>query len=554
MEKIWLKNYPDGVPAGIDPEQYGSLAEMLEEAMDRYSSRVAFRHMRTTLTFAQLDSLSHDFAAFLQNAAGLEKGDRLGVQLPNILQFPIVLIGALRAGVVVVNSNPLYTPRELEYQYKDAGARALVVFENEAHKIDRIIDRTDIETVVVTGLGDLMGFPGGALINAYIKYVKRMVPSWRLGGSWRLRQALREGKTAPFDPPRLTGNDMAFLQYTGGTTGSPKGAVLTHKNVVANVLQISAWMKPLLTEGEETAIAALPLYHIFALTVNCLAMLHYGASSILITDPRDMPAFVRTLKRERFTFFPGLNTLFNALMNTRGFEEIDFGPLKISVAGGMALQESVARRWEQLTGTSIVEGYGLTETSPVACCNPGNGTARPGTIGLPLPSTDIRLIDDNGNEIAAAGESGELCISGPQVMSGYWRLPEETAEVLSSDGWLKTGDVAQFDADGFFRIVDRKKDMILVSGFNVYPNEIEDTVATHAGVREVAAVGIPDDKSTEAVKLYVVKKDPALTADELIHYCSQHLAAYKVPKQVEFCEELPKTNIGKVLRRKLQEP
>lgn len=552
MERIWLKNYPEGIPSEIDPDSYSSLPAMFDECVAKFGKYNAYSNMGATLTFSALNTLSAEFAAFLQGA-GLKKGDRLAIQLPNILQYPVVLFGALRAGLVVVNTNPLYSVRELEHQYKDSGAKALVVFANEAHKIDNIIAQTDIETIVVTGVGDLLGFPKGNLVNAWLKYVRKLVPRWELKGAYSFHEALNAGKAGTFEPPAIGPADVAFLQYTGGTTGLPKGAVLTHRNVVANVLQISTWMRTLLKQGDEVAIAALPFYHIFALTVNCLSMMYYGAGNILITNPRDISGFIKTLKKERFTTFPGLNTLFNSLMEAEGFDEIDFSQLKVSVAGGMALQESVGRRWREATGAPVVEGYGLTETSPVASCNPLDGRDKPGTIGLPLPSTDMMILDDDDNEVLAVGKSGELCIKGPQVMESYWNLPDETSKVMFGEGWFKSGDIAQVDEDGFFKIVDRKKDMILVSGFNVYPNEIEDVVAAHPGVKEVAAIGIPDEKSGEAVKLFVVKKDPHLDRKAIIDHCQENLARYKVPKDIEFRDELPKTNVGKILRRELQD-
>jgi long-chain acyl-CoA synthetase len=551
MEKIWLNSYPKGVPPTIDPSSYESVAQIFEEACAKYKDRTAFTNMGAQLSFEDLNYLTADFASFLQNVAGLKKGDRIALQLPNILQYPVALYGALRAGLVVVNTNPLYTAREMKHQFKDSGAKAIVIFANSAHHLEQILPETDIETVVVTQIGDLLGFPKSLVVNSVLKYVKKMVPAYNLPKAYSFYQALDMGAERPFQPVACGHEDTAFIQYTGGTTGVAKGADLTHRNVIANMLQVAAWKKPLLVEGEEVGLLALPLYHIFSLTVSALSLLRYGATNVMITNPRDISGFIKLMRKTRFTVFPGLNTLFNALMHHPDFQKIDFAPLKISVAGGMALQTAVAKKWMELTHTPIVEGYGLTETSPVACCNPIDGTDKVGTIGLPLPSTEVAIWGENDRELPQ-GEAGEIVIKGPQVMRGYWNNPEETDKILK-DGWLRTGDIGLCDEQGFFKIVDRKKDMILVSGFNVYPNEIEEVLASHPKVLEAAAVGVPDEHSTEIVKAFVVKKDPSLTKEELIKYCKEQLTAYKVPRQIEFRDELPKTNVGKILRRALRD-
>jgi long-chain acyl-CoA synthetase len=553
MEKVWLKSYPKGVPATIDPDRYSSISDLFNESCQKWREKIAFVNMGAKLTYDDLNYLSADFASFLQNVAGLKKGDRVAIQLPNVLQYPIVQFAAIRAGLVVVNTNPLYTAREMKHQFNDAGVKAIIILENSAKFLEEILPETGIETVVVTGVGDMLGFPKSWLVNGVVKYVKKMVPAYSLPKAYSFWQAMDLGAEKPFQPVQCTRDDIAFLQYTGGTTGVSKGAMLTHRNVIANMLQIISWMKDVLKEGEETVILALPLYHIFSLTVNGLGMTYFGATNLMITNPRDIPGFVKTLRKNKFTVFIGLNTLFNALMNNQDFTKIDFSHLKISVAGGMALQKAVAIRWNELTKTRVVEGYGLTETSPVVCCNPIDGSDKIGTIGLPLPSTDIKLVDDGGNEVNP-GEPGEICVKGPQVMKGYWQRQDETDEILSGDGWLKTGDVAQMDAEGYVKIVDRKKDMILVSGFNVYPNEVEDVIATHPKVLEVAAIGVPDPKSTEAVKVFVVPRDPSLSQAEVLAHCQKSLTGYKIPKYVEFRTELPKTNVGKILRRALREP
>lgn len=552
MEKIWLKNYPEAVPHEINLNDYSSIIDIFEKSCHKFRDRASFTCMGSELTFEDLNFLSADFAAFLQHK-GLKKGDRIALQLANVLQYPVVLFGAIRAGLIVVNTNPLYTAREMKHQFIDSGCKAIVILENSCVHLQEIIKDTEIEVVVTTGIGDLLGWPKSLAVNSIIKYVKKMVPDYSLPDAITFYEAMEVGRDNEFTPVELKSHDLAFLQYTGGTTGVAKGAMLSHKNIVANVLQIRSWMLPKLKEGEEVSINALPLYHIFSLTVNCLAIMTFGGTNLMVTNPRDIPAFIKLLKKKHFTVFPGLNTLFNALMNAPDFKEINFKNLKVSVAGGMALQKAVALKWMDMTKTVIVEGYGLTETSPVACCNPIDGTDKVGTIGLPLPSTEIKLVDDDGKEVTKKDESGELCVRGPQVMEGYWQRPEETAKVMLDGGWLKTGDMATMDEDGYFKIVDRKKDMILVSGFNVYPNEVEEVVMHNSKVLEVAAVGIPDEKSGEVVKIFVVKKDTSLTEQELIDFCKDNLAGYKRPKEVEFRKELPKTNVGKILRRALRD-
>ena len=552
MSKPWLKHYPAGIPAEIKLDSYSSVTELFDECMQKYRDRVAFTNMGAELTFEDLNYLTADFASFLQNTAGLKKGDRIAIQMPNLLQYPIALWGALRAGLVVVNTNPLYTAREMKHQFKDSGAKAIVILSNSAHLLEEIIDETDIETVVVTGVGDMLGFPKSLLVNSVVKYIKKMVPAYNLPGAYSFYQALDLGAESRFKPVTCQPEDIAFLQYTGGTTGVSKGAILTHRNIISNMLQIGEWIRPLLVSGAETAILALPLYHIFSLTVNGLTMMYYGGTNVMVTNPRDIDGFIKLLRKTHFTVFTGLNTLLNGLMNHPDFAKIDFSSLKISVAGGMALQKVVAERWLKITKTPVVEGYGLTETSPVATCNPVDGTDRVGSIGLPLPSTEIDFWDDNGKPVKR-GEAGEIVVRGPQVMAGYWQRPDETDKVLTKNGWLKTGDIGIMDEDGFTKIVDRKKDMILVSGFNVYPNEVEDVVASHPKVLEVAAVGVPDPNSTEAVKIFVVAKDPSLTKEELLAHCRENLTGYKLPKHVEFRKELPKSNVGKILRRELRD-
>lgn len=553
VEKIWLKEYPPGVPAEIDPTEFASLKDILEKSCQRFADLPAYSNRGVTLRYRDIDRLSRDFAAFLQGL-GLSKGDRVAIMMPNILQYPVALFGVLRAGMVVVNVNPLYTPRELEHQLNDSGAAAIVIVENFAHTLQEILARTAVKTVVMTQLGDLFPFPKRSLVNFVVKYLKKLVPAWRIPSAIPFRGALRAGAGQALAGVTLSHDDLAFLQYTGGTTGVSKGAMLTHGNLVANLQQASAWLSPFSKPAEDTIITALPLYHIFSLTANCLTFMKVGGHNVLITNPRDMPGFVKELGKIRFTVITGVNTLFNALLHAPGFDRLDFGSLKISLGGGMAVQRAVAESWKRVTGTPLIEAYGLTETSPAACINPLTLIDYNGSIGLPLPSTELSIRDDQDRDLGIGQDQvGEICIRGPQVMHGYWNRPEETAKVMTRDGFLRTGDVGYVDERGYTRIVDRKKDMILVSGFNVYPNEIEDVVALHPGVLEVAAVGVPDEKSGEVVKIVVVRKDPALGAEALIEHCRQHLTGYKVPRRIEFRAELPKTNVGKVLRRLLRD-
>jgi long-chain acyl-CoA synthetase len=552
MEKIWLKQYPEGVPAEIDIGKYASINAILEESCGKYAELPAFIHMGVSLSYAEIDEQSRHFAAWLQKGVGLKRGERVALMMPNMLQYPIALFGILRAGMVVVNVNPLYTAHELEHQLRDSGATAIVILENFATTLQQILGNTDVKHVVVTAIGDLLGFPKRPLVNFVVRHIKKMVPAWRIGHAQGFRAVLAEGARHKPDDVTLGHEDIAFLQYTGGTTGVSKGAVLTHGNMVANVLQASAWLGTSLQPGQEVVITALPLYHIFSLTANCLVFITLGGRNVLITNPRDMPDFVKTLAGTRFSVITGVNTLFNGLLHTPGFDKLDFSTLKLALGGGMAVQRAVAEHWKKVTGLPIVEAYGLTETSPAACINPLDLKDYNASIGLPIPSTDISVRDDDDKELAI-GEVGELCFKGPQVMRGYWNRPDETAKVLSADGWLRTGDMGRIDEKGYVYIVDRKKDMILVSGFNVYPNEVEDAAMLHPGVRECAAIGVPSEHSGEIVKLFVVRKDPALTAEELIAHCHKYLTGYKVPKFVEFRDELPKSNVGKILRRELRD-
>ncbi|HET9700811.1 MAG TPA: AMP-binding protein [Burkholderiales bacterium] len=553
MERIWLKAYPEGIPADIDVNEYSSLREVLEQSCQRFRDLPAFGNMGVNLRFGELDRASRDFGAFLQQVSGLQKGDRVAIMLPNLLQYPVALFGALRAGLTVVNVNPLYTATELEHQLKDSGATAIVVLENFARTLQEVIARTQVRTVITTQVGDLFPAPKSLLINLAVKHLKKMVPQWRIAGTTSFRQALKAGSGQALDPVPLGHDDIAFLQYTGGTTGVAKGAVLTHGNMVANLAQLGAWIARDMQAGKETLITPLPLYHIYALTAS-LAFARTGAHNILITNPRDIPAFVALLKKTRFSAMIGVNTLYNALLNAPGFAEVDTRGLKMANAAGMAVQRAVAEKWKQVTGVPLIEAYGLTETAPGAIGNPLNISEWTGTLGVPLPSTEVAILDDEGKALPP-GQVGEIAIRGPQVMKGYWNRPDETAKVFTGDGWFRSGDMGFMDEKGFVKLTDRKKDMILVSGFNVYPNEVEDVAMMHPGVLEVAAVGIPDEKSGEAVKLVVFRKDPALTAGELIAHCRKHLTGYKVPRIVEFsAEPLPKTPVGKVLRRQLREP
>lgn len=551
MEKIWLKQYPKAVQETIDPDQYSSLLAMFDESVEKFGDRPAVTNLGVTLTYRELDQKARDFASYLQHELGLQKGDKLALMMPNLLQYPVCLFGAFRAGLAVVNVNPLYTPRELEHQLNDSEAGAIVILANFGDTLEKVVDKTNLKHIIVTQVGDMCSQPKRFIVNFVVKHFKKMVPSFNLEQSHNFVDVMQKGAAKVVNPVELTSDDTAFLQYTGGTTGVSKGAILTHRNMVANVLQTHAWMGPFLDEGKETIITALPLYHIFSLCVNCLLFSKAGGHNIYITNPRDMKDFCKTLKKYPFTAMTGVNTLFNGLLNTPAFRELDFSKLKLSVGGGMAVQKSVAERWQELTKTPLLEGYGLTETSPVVSMNPLDLESYNGTIGLPLPSTDVEIRDEEGNEVEI-GQPGELWVKGPQVMKGYLNRPKETAEVLKDDGWLATGDMATIDEEGYLRIVDRKKDMILVSGFNVYPNEIEDVVALHPGVLEVAAIGEPDEVKGEVVKVVVVKKDSTLTEEDVIKHTREHLTGYKIPKVVEFREELPKSNVGKILRKELR--
>ena len=557
----WLARYPKGVPADVDLDRYASIADVFAETTRRFSAKPAFSSMGVTLSFREVDELAEAFAAFCRHDLGLQKGDRIALQMPNVLQYPVAMFGAFKAGLTVVNVNPLYTEREMKHQLEDAGCKAIVILANFARHLQSVLPETEIGRrdggVVVTELGDLFPFPKKQIVNAVVRYGKRLVPSYSLPQAIGFGDAIARGRKRVTAGEAGQGvacapEDIAFLQYTGGTTGVSKGAMLTHRNLVANMLQIQSWIRPLLVDGEEVAIAALPLYHVFALTVNALALFSVGAKNVLIANPRDVPDLVKTMRDCKWTTMTGVNTLFNALLNNSDFGKMDFSQVKMSVAGGMALQRAVTERWKKTTGTPVVEGYGLTETSPLVSCNPVDGTDRVGTIGLPAPSTEVKFIGDEGEDVPF-GSPGEICVRGPQVMKGYWRRPDETAKVMLPGGWLRTGDVGVIDADGFLKIVDRKKDMIIVSGFNVYPNEVEDAIASCSGVLEVAAVGVPDDRSGETVKAFVVKRDPSLTAEAVIAHARKSLTGYKVPRHVEFRDELPKTNVGKILRRALRE-
>ncbi len=551
MEKHWLKSYPPGVRPEININEYASLKEMIERGLAIHSVRDAYVQMGKALTYGELDLLSAQFGVFLQNTCGMKKGDRVALMMPNLLQYPIAVHGALRAGFVVVNTNPLYTPRELEHQLKDSGATVIVVLENFAHVLQEVIAHTPVKHVVVTSVGEMLGFPKGAIVNWVVRHRRKQVKPYNLPGAFDFKQALRLGADKRLQPVTLTHSDIAFLQYTGGTTGVAKGAMLTHGNMVANVLQAMEWIRPGFPRDPQTLITALPLYHIFALTANCLLFVVLGWRNVLITNPRDFPAFVKELKKYKFTYISGVNTLFNALLHTPGFEKVDFSSLSVTLGGGMAVQEAVAKRWKEVTGKILSQAWGLTETSPAACINL-IGEDFNGSIGFPIPSTEISIRDDDGKELGI-NEVGEICVRGPQVMAGYWNRPDETAKVMIGTDWLRTGDIGRIDARGLVYIEDRKKDMILVSGFNVYPNEVESIVVTHPGVLEAAAVAQADEKSGEVVALFVVKKDPGLTEHELIEFCKKELTGYKVPKHVYFRQELPKTNVGKILRRALRE-
>jgi long-chain acyl-CoA synthetase len=548
----WLDRYPEGVPAEIDLGAYTSILDMFEQSVEKYRDRKAYINFDRAMSFDELDRLTRNFAAWLQSR-GLQKGDRIALMMPNILQYPVAVFGAMRAGLVIVNTNPMYTARELKHQLNDSGAKAILVVENFAHVLQKVRGEVPVEHVITTQVGDLLGFPKGLLMNFVLKYVKKAVPAFSLPGAVRFSDSLREGARLELKPTPFELDDIAFLQYTGGTTGVAKGAMLTHRNLVANMLQAKAWMIPAgIGLDAEIVITALPLYHIFALTANCLTFMVMGGVNILITNPRDMEGFVKELGKYPFTYMTGVNTLFNGLLATPSFADLDFSHFKGALGGGMAVQRAVAEKWLEVTGKPLIEAYGLTETSPAACINPMDIDGFNGCIGLPISSTECAIMDEEG-KLLPQGERGELVVRGPQVMKGYWQRPEETAKVITEDGWLRTGDVAIMNEEGFFKIVDRKKDMILVSGFNVFPNEIEDVIALHPKVLEVAVIGVPDEKSTEAVKVFIVKADPSLTEEEVRAYCKEQLTGYKRPRYVEFRDELPKTNVGKILRRDLRE-
>ncbi|WFU41743.1 long-chain fatty acid--CoA ligase [Bradyrhizobium sp. CB82] len=554
MERIWLKQYPPGVPADIEPTQYASLVDLLEESFAKFADRKAFICMDKAISYRDLDQMSLALASYLQSR-GLQRGARVAIMMPNVLQYPVATAAVLRAGFAVVNVNPLYTPRELEHQLKDSGAEAIIVLENFAHTVEQVITKTSVKHVIIASMGDLLGFKG-VIVNLVVRRVKKMVPAYSLPGATAFNDALAAGRSATFNKPKLSPGDVAFLQYTGGTTGVSKGATLLHRNIVANVLQNDAWLQPALAAPPQIdqllIVCALPLYHIFALTACYLLAVRAGGCNLLIPNPRDIPGFIKELAKYQVNSFPAVNTLYNGLMHHPDFKKLDFSKLKISNGGGMAVQRPVAEQWKAVTGCFIAEGYGLSETAPTLTCNPATTSEFSGSIGIPVPSTWISIRDDDGNEVAL-GQPGEICAKGPQVMSGYWNRPEETAKVMTADGYFRTGDIGVMDEKGYIKIVDRKKDMILVSGFNVYPNEIEEVIASHPGVLECAVIGIPDAKSGEAVKAFVVKKDPNLTAEDVIKFCHEQLTGYKVPKHIEFRTELPKTNVGKILRRQLRD-
>lgn len=551
MNKIWLQRYPAGVPETIDPNHFASLVDILEHSVETYGDRIAYVNMDHEMSFNALDEASKKFAVHLQQQ-GLQKGDAIAVMMPNLLQYPVALFGILRAGMVVVNVNPLYTPRELKHQLSDAQVKGIVILENFAHTLEKVIGEVEVPHIFLTAIGDLLPAPKRWVVNAVVRHVKRMVPSYQLPQAKRFRDVVNQSDGSQYQRPEVTGDDLAFLQYTGGTTGLAKGAMLSHRNMVANLEQVSAIVAPLVNDGEETIITALPLYHIFALTANCLTFMKHGGKNILITNPRDMPGFIKELGKYPFSIICGVNTLFNGLLNTDGFKDLDFSNLKIALGGGMAVQRSVAEHWERVTKSRLLEGYGLTECSPVVTVNPTDIEHYNGTIGVPLPSTEVRIVDPDSGEEVPQGDVGELQVRGPQVMLGYLNRPDETAKVMQDD-WFLTGDIGLMDENGFFKIVDRKKDMILVSGFNVYPNEIEDVMVDHPKVLEAAAIGVPHDSSGEAVKVFIVRKDKSLTERELIAFARENMTGYKVPKFVEFRDELPKSNVGKILRRELRD-
>ncbi|MDB1124505.1 long-chain-fatty-acid--CoA ligase FadD [Vibrio algarum] len=552
MEKPWLSHYPSDVPKEINPDEYPSLIEMFENAVRNYADQPAFENMGSVMTYRKLEERSRAFAAYLQNDLKLNKGERVAIMMPNLLQYPVALFGILRAGLIAVNVNPLYTPRELEHQLNDSGATTIVIVSNFANTLEQIVDNTPIKNVVLTSLGQMLPRAKGTIVDFVVKYVKGMVPKYHLPGAISFRKALYKGRRLQYVKPFMSGEDIAFLQYTGGTTGVAKGAILTHRNMIANVMQSKGVYGAVLKDGRETVVTALPLYHVFALTVNCLLFIEFGGKNLLITNPRDIPGFIKELQNTKFTTLTGVNTLFNALVNNEDFHELNFSNLKLTIGGGMAVQRAVAEKWQKVTGVALAEGYGLTECSPLVSVNPYNLTEYNGSIGMPVCSTDVRIVDDE-NKPLPMDQIGELQVKGPQVMQGYWQRAEATRSTIDEDGWLSTGDIVKIDEKGYITIVDRKKDMILVSGFNVYPNEIEDVVALHGKVLEVAAIGEPHEVSGEAVKIFVVKRDPSVTAHEITEHCRKYLTGYKVPKIIEFRDELPKTNVGKILRRELRD-
>lgn len=548
--KLWLSQYPAGIPANIDIDKYENMVEFAKECMTKYADKEAYECMGKTMTYREVDQLSDQFAAYL-HSRGLQPTDKIALMMPNLLQFPIALFGCLKAGLTIVNTNPLYTPREMKHQFTDSDVKAIVIADNFASNLEKILPDTEISTIILTSIGEMLGSIKGGIVNFVVKRVKKMVPKYNLPNTVTFTEAVKTGKKFQIKPFENRKEDVIVHQYTGGTTGVAKGAMLTNKNLLANMLQIKAWMGGQIEDGKEVVLTPLPLYHIFAFTVNCMAMMGYGAKNVLVTNPRDMSKLVGEFKKNKITIFTGVNTLFNAMTNNDEFQALDFSNLKIVVGGGMAVQTAVAQKWKAITGVTLSEGYGMTEASPVVTCNPIDGTAQLGSIGIPIPSTDVRIVDEAGNPLPQ-GEIGELQVKGPQVMKGYYNKFQETEETIK-DGWLFTGDIAKMEPNGYFRIVDRKKDMILVSGFNVYPNEIEDVIAAHPKVAEVAAIGKPDAKSGEVVKVCVVKGDKSLTEEELIAYCKENMTGYKIPKEVDFCEDLPKSNVGKILRRVLKE-
>lgn len=552
MKKAWLSSYPEGTPENIDTTAYSSLIEVFEQSFDKFSDKPAFCNFGKSLTYADMDQYTKDLAAYLQVKLGMKKGDKIAIMMPNLLQNPISIFAALRAGLTIVNTNPLYTPDELKHQLNDSGASTIIILENFAHVLQQVLPETSIKHVIITRMADMIPFPKSLIINAVVKYVKKMVPAFSIAKTIGFKQALSAGHNCTYTRPDTQLADTAFLQYTGGTTGVAKAAILTHGNMVANLQQISPWLEPVTTEGKEIIITALPLYHIFSLLANCFFFMKIGALNFLITNPRDMKGFVKELGGVNFTAITGVNTLFNGLLNTPGFTELDFSNLKLTLGGGMAVQQSVADKWQQVTGHPLLEAYGLTETSPAVCICPMNLPSYNGKIGLPLPSTEVCIQNDD-NELQATGESGEICVRGPQVTQGYYNRPEETAIVFDSDGWFHTGDIGFMDEQGYFQIIDRKKDMILVSGFNVYPNEVEEVIASHPDVLEVGVIGLPDEQHGETVMAVIVTSNPELSGEDIQQHCAEHLTRYKIPKRVEFVDEVPKTNVGKILRRLLRD-